>query len=352
MGNETGTQFDFSTPLEKIQEFFQRGEGQVMDFAVNRFIWNYYTGWNKVTAFPVDIDVEASSYCNLLCDHCFRQYMDMKEKAYMDFDLYKRMVDEGAQYELYTIKFSMRGEPTLHKNIVDMVRYAKEKGINEVWINTHGGQLTEELAEGLIDAGLDWLTVSFDGLGKIYESIRIPLKYEESLERLRMVRRIRDRKGLRKPVLKVQSLWSAIRHNPKEYVDLMHSIVDKVSYNPDMNFKEISLIPDPNFRCPRLWQRIAVTSEGDVLRCPSDFEKEGVLGNLSGRTLKSFWDGEQQEVRDKHLTGRKDEDEVCRKCHHGAKKVAKTVEVDGQEIAGGDYNYKKEFKGHGITGKV
>jgi radical SAM protein with 4Fe4S-binding SPASM domain len=166
-----------------------------------------------------------------------------------------------------------------------------------------------------------------------------------------MFREMRDKKGGSKPVLKVQTLWSAIKHNPDEYLDLMHSIVDKVSYNPDMNFKEISLVPDPDFCCPRLWQRIAITSEGDVLRCPSDFEKDNVLGNLQGRTIKSFWDKEMEDVREKHRTGRKDEDLVCRKCHHGAKKVLKDIEVEGHVIHGGDYNYVKEFKGHGLVGK-
>lgn len=351
MGNETGTQCDVASNIGKINDFFQRGQKQLMDFANNRLQWNYYPYWRKLPEFPLNIDIEASSYCNLKCNHCFRQYMDMKEKHYMDMDLYKKLIDECGRYGLYTLKFSMRGEPTLHPEIIKMVSYAKEKGIKEVWINTHGGQLTPKLAEGLIDAGLDWLTVSFDGLGEIYESIRIPLKYDESIEKLKMFREVRDRKGRNKPVLKVQTLWSAIRHDPDEYISVMTPIVDKISYNPDMNFKNISLIPDPDFVCPRLWQRIAITSEGDMLRCPSDFEKDNVLGNIKNRTIKSFWDDEQEKVRKKHLAGRKDEDVVCRKCHHGAKKVGKVVEIGGKKLHAGDYSYSQEFKGHGLAGK-
>ena len=57
-----------------------------------------------------------------------------------------------------------------------------------------------------------------------------------------------------------------------------------------MNLEEIDVVSDPNFVCPRLWLRLAITSEGDVLKCPSDFEKDEVMGNLKHTTLKKVWD--------------------------------------------------------------
>ena len=238
-------------------------------------------------------------------------YMPIGENDFMDFEMYKKIVSECGRRGLFTLKFSMRGEPLLHPDIVEMVAFAKAHGVKEVWINTNGGPLTEEIARGLLKSGVDWITMSFDGLGKEYESIRIPLKYEESLEKLKMLRRLRDE--LKAPtLLNVQSIWSAIKDDPEKYINLMKSIVDRVAYNPDMNFKEYILVPDDQFICPRLWQRICITSSGNYLKCPSDFQMEEILGNVQDYTVKEAWDILQEKQRQLHLAKRKKESGVSR----------------------------------------
>ena len=101
----------------------------------------------KYKIYPVSFKycIEASSTCELKCDHCFRQYMDMRENRFMKFDLYKKIIDECASYGLFTLKFSMRGELHLIKNYLKSC-LRKDK---EVWINTHGANLNEEFTTKL-----------------------------------------------------------------------------------------------------------------------------------------------------------------------------------------------------------
>ena len=274
--------------------------------------------------------------------------MNIGENDLMPLDMYKKIVKECGNYGLFTLKLSMRGEPLMHPDIVEMVKYAKEQGIKEVWINTNGGLLTEKLARGLIKVGVDWITVSFDGLGRMYESIRRPLKYEDSINKLRMLRRIRDELGAN-TMLNVQSIWSAIRDDPDEYITLMKSIVDRVAYNRDMSFKETIFVPDDNFVCPRLWQRICITSKGNYLKCPSDFQMEEILGNAKDYSVKEAWDILQGQQRQRHLSGRKKESAVCNKCHHGAKKKRANVNIEGHKREDFTYDYSKEFTGSGLN---
>ena len=112
--------------------------------------------------------------CQIKCTHCFRQYMDVQENDFMPLEMYKKIVKECGEHGLFTLKFSMRGEPLLHPDIVEMVSFAKRSGVKEVWINTNGGAITEKLARGIIGAGVDWITMSFDGLGANYEAVRVP----------------------------------------------------------------------------------------------------------------------------------------------------------------------------------
>lgn len=347
----TNTHFSTESGWEAFRHELKRSRGKRIAYLANRWQWNRWP-LKKVPSFPLNVDIEVSSKCQIACDHCFRQYMDIREDQYMDLDLYKKIVRECGEGGLFTLKFSMRGEPLMHPDIVEMVAYAKQQGIREVWINTNGGTLTEKLAEGLMKAKVDWITVSFDGLREVYESVRRPLKYDTQIERLRLLRKMRD---LYNPncVLNVQSLWSAIKDNPDEYVDLMKGIVDKVGVYPDMNFEEIILTPDDSFVCPRLWQRIAITSTGAFLKCPSDFEMEEVLGNARDYTVKQAWDVLQGRQRELHQTGHKKDSNVCQKCHHGAKKsVAKKEEASVKGVEMHQYDYKKEFGGFGSADRV
>lgn len=335
--SETLVQFSCETRGEYLRNEWRRGRGKLLAYAANRYAWSTYPRKRKVAPFPLNIDIEASSVCQLKCTHCFRQYMDIGENGFMPLDLYRSIVEECGRHGLFTLKFSMRGEPLLHPDIVEMVRLAKAAGIKEVWINTNGGALTEKLARGIIGAGVDWVTMSFDGLGEHYEAVRIPLKYEESLEKLRTLRRVRDELGAN-TLLNVQAIWSSIQHDPQAYIRLMKGIVDRVAYNPDMHFDHNTSVPDPDFVCPRLWQRLCITSTGNYLKCPSDFMMQEVLGNAREMGVKQAWDELQGRQRRLHLEGRRLESPVCSVCHHGAKKRKVTVALDGEQRQ--DYTYE------------
>ncbi len=334
--SETNVQFSCETFFEYVQNELRRSRGKRWAYLVNRYQWTQYPKHRKVPSFPLNIDIEVSSKCQIKCVHCFRQYMDIRENDFMPLEMYKKIVKECGEHGLFTLKFSMRGEPLLHPDIVEMVDFAKRSGVKEVWINTNGGVITEDLARGLMRANVDWITMSFDGLGEHYEKIRTPLKYEDSLAKLKILRKVRDELGAN-TLLNVQSIWSAIEHDPMAYISLMKSIVDRVAYNPDMHFDHINCVPDPKFVCPRLWQRLCITSKGNYLKCPSDFQMREVLGHVDQYGVKEAWDTLQGAQRKQHLAGKRLQSQVCAECHHGA--IKKEVEVTLGETTRTDASY-------------
>lgn len=346
--SETLVQFSCENNLEYLRNELRRGRGKLFSYLLNRYQWKNYPAKRKVARFPLNVDIEVSSKCQIKCDHCFRQYMDIGESDLMPLEMYKKIAEECGRYGLFTLKFSMRGEPLLHPDIVEMVDYAKRSGVKEVWINTNGGNLTEDMVHDLMLAGVDWITMSFDGLGAMYESVRKPLKYEESLKKLKMMRRVRDELGAN-TLLNVQTIWSAIKEDPETYISLMKGIVDRVAYNPDMTFQESTMVPDDAYICPRLWQRLCITSTGRYLKCPSDFMMEEILGTVAEYTVKEAWDILQERERQRHLNGCKKESRVCSKCHHGAKKVPQKLKLAGSEHHDFTYERHKAFNGHGLN---
>jgi radical SAM protein with 4Fe4S-binding SPASM domain len=346
--SETRVQTTYESRSEHWRNQWRRARGKLVPYAWFKLRWSRFPAWRITPGFPLNVDIEVSSVCNLRCDHCFRQYMDIGENHLMPMETFRTIARECGRWGLFTLKFSMRGEPTLHPELPEMVAFAKAQGVREVWINTHGGNVSEELAGRLLAARPDWITVSFDGLGEMYESIRKPLKYQESLAKLKILRQARDRLSPR-TILNVQSLWSAVQEDPEAYLAVMRPLVDRVAFNADMNFQEIMLVPDDDFVCPRLWQRLAITSRGSYLKCPSDFRMQEVMGNVAETTIKEAWDQAQGRNRLRHLAGRKRESAVCQECHHGARKVPRLVHTDRQDLGTFGIEYQKRFSGVGLN---
>jgi len=87
--SETLVQYTKENIRQLIRNNIKRGQGKLLPYMINRFQWTYFPKLKIVPRFPLNIDIEVSSRCNLACDHCFRQYMDIKENQLMDAGTYK-----------------------------------------------------------------------------------------------------------------------------------------------------------------------------------------------------------------------------------------------------------------------
>jgi len=82
-----------------------------------------------VQIFPVYL-------CNFKCVYCIFSAQAARrgfisDKAVMDLDLYKKCIDDIAQFpgKVKVLRFVGIGEPLLHKNIVEMIKYAASKNV-------------------------------------------------------------------------------------------------------------------------------------------------------------------------------------------------------------------------------
>jgi uncharacterized radical SAM superfamily Fe-S cluster-containing enzyme len=87
--------------------------------------------------------IEVTSNCNLRCPMCFAE--SGPGGTHVDFETYTRMVDRYVHLEgeADVVQIS-GGEPTIHPDIVRMVRYAYEQPIAAVMINTNGVRLAHD----------------------------------------------------------------------------------------------------------------------------------------------------------------------------------------------------------------
>ena len=105
-----------------------------------------------------------TEYCNFSCPYCrglkSEIYGERKLKQ-LSLDEIKTNINYWCENEpLENIRFS-GGEPTLHKDIVEIISYAKSKGINRIAISTNGSNKIG-LYKKLIDAGCNDFSISLD----------------------------------------------------------------------------------------------------------------------------------------------------------------------------------------------
>ena len=138
--------FELDTP-ERIKEFHKKlATGWEQEYEDYRRLWVELPKKREIREYPLLVDLELSSVCNLKCPMCYTitdEFKSKVKKGFMDFELFKKIVDEIAG-KVFSIRLSLRGEATLHKNFMECIEYAKSKGIKEVSTLTHGGNLDLE----------------------------------------------------------------------------------------------------------------------------------------------------------------------------------------------------------------
>lgn len=282
----------------------------------NRFQWFHYPKWNYVAPFPLHVDFEASSRCNLSCPMCFRHHFD-NEQAFMDMDfaLYRKGIDECARHGLYSIRLSWRGESTLNPTLLDMIRYAREAGIKEVSFLTNGSALTEEFSMGLIHAGLDYITISVDGLDEVYNTLRSPLDFQTTRDNIARLFSLKERHGGGFPKVKVQGIYEYFKEEIHAYYETFAPITDNISFNVKHDYELRNVDQEDNLFCPYLWQRITVTASGLIPLCISDWDLDVPLGDLNTDSIEEVWLGERmQGLRELHLRNERLQLAPCQKC--------------------------------------
>lgn len=339
---------NYSMDTKVREDLFEqyRGEGWESEYAAYRRGWSYYPQNQIVSDYPLLVDIELSSLCNLQCPMCYTitdEFKNQVDTTRMDWNLFCKIIDEIAG-KVPAIRLSLRGEATLHKKFIECIKYAKDKGIKEVSTLTHGGKLTLPFFEKMVSAGIDWITISVDGVGETYEKIRKPLKFNDLVSKIELMNEYKKIKGLHRPVIKIQGIWPAIKDDPEGYYKTFEPISDLVAFNPlidylgnDQNIQYLE-----NFTCPQQYQRLVIGADGLVMKCSNDEENREIIGDIKMETVHDIWHGNpmnairQQQKISRGFMG----SAICRKCYLPRKTSDEPAEVNGRTFVVKNYVFR------------
>lgn len=316
-------------------------------------IWNaakllssfYLTKWTGKPiqwGLPMTISIEPTTACNLRCPECpsgLRAFT--RPTGNLKKDFFRNSIDELHKHLLYLI-FYFQGEPYINPNFLEMVKYAKDKGIYTI-TSTNGHFLNDENARKTIESGLDRMIISVDGTTQeTYENYRKAGKLETVLQGARNV--VKWKKELKSSTPHIIFQFLVVKPNEHQ-IDDIYRLADEIGID-EVKLKTAQvyeyeqgneLIPtiekysrykknkDGTYsvknkllnHCWKLWHACVITWDGMVVPCCFDKDAIHRLGDMKQQSFKEIWQGESyQQFRTKLLKGR-DQIDICKNCTEG-----------------------------------
>jgi MoaA/NifB/PqqE/SkfB family radical SAM enzyme len=278
--------------------------------------WVSYPKDDVVTDFPLHLDIETQTMCNLRCTMCYQSFDTVKPKQ-MSMEMFLRIMREAQEHGLYACKLQLRNEPLLDDRIVDFIRIAKFHGILDVMMNTNATMLTEKLSQDLIRSGLDTIIFSVDGYTKeVYESIRKGSDFDKVVRNIRYFTDWKRDLGFTHPHIIIRTI-KRDDIDFDEYTKFWYDYADAI-----VEFKCMDLKPPedmhvyPDFCCEELWHRLSILADGSIVPCCNAAVGNKVyepLGNINNMSIHDAWK-KAEYLRDLHRQHRSDHLLMCRMC--------------------------------------
>lgn len=137
--------------------------------------------------FPLSIEIEITKRCNWNCKFCYNvwKYSSNKSDIYdLNFKSYKKIIDEAVDNGCLTVRLS-GGEPTLHPQFKEFVKYASDKGLN-IALFTNGSNISDEMIDFYKLNNIRTILISLHGLEKQHEQLTsVQGSYKTTLEVLK-----------------------------------------------------------------------------------------------------------------------------------------------------------------------
>lgn len=286
---------------------------------------------------PMILFVDPASVCTFKCKFCPTGNPQLikstrRWQGRMDFDLYKKIIDDLDAFDepLKVLRLYKEGEPLLNKHFADMIRYAKaSSAVKYVDTTTNGYLLNPEKTREILDAGLDRINISVDGMSdqQFLEFTGVRVNFEKFVEN---IRDLYEAKGDCEVCIKIAGDFMSEEEKAR-FFDTFGDSSDRIFVEnvapcwPEFDVEDrlgVQItkgiydqpIGDVN-TCPYIFYSISVNSDGSVSLCFLDWAHKLLVGDVREQSLKEIWEGDtlfQHQID--HLQGKRKENPVCGQC--------------------------------------
>lgn len=300
------------------------------------------------TPFSVHIDV--CSYCNFKCSFCFQaDTLGKKEKDFphgmMKMDLFKKTVDDLKDFpdRIKKIKIGNHGEPTMHPDLPKHIKYARDSNVADIIeVFTNGSKLNPKLNRELVDAGLQRINISLEGLSseRYLKVAKAKINWDEFLENIKDLYDYSRKNGDLVIYVKVvnnaselngQTVFSLSEDEKTYFYKTFGNIADEVyiekivpqwaeTQEDKQNELEYTGMYDQKTVkykkvCPFIFMYLHINHDGIVSPCTLDWPREVAIGDASKNTASEIWHGKKlKDLQIAQLKGERDQIKFCKDC--------------------------------------
>ena len=312
------------TKAEEIFCNFQTDNKKIIEYLIFRYKFRYSSQKKFAFAYPLYLLIEPVSTCNLRCPFCFQTDKSFTKKPFMgvmDFELFKKVVDEANDIGVRAITLGSRGEPTLHKKFADMISYISSKeNIFEIKINTNATFLTKEVSRAILENKVNQVVISGDHYIKDeYERLRLGSNFDEVVSNVDLLYNMR-KKDFPNSIteIRISGVDNEKNLNREAYKNFWIKRADHVVAQYPLerwNTYENEITEDLYDPCEYLWDRMYVWFDGKVNPCDADYKSYLSYGNVNENTISDIWNGNTiNKLREDHLNRKRTQIEPCNKC--------------------------------------
>ena len=317
-----------SLPINKHVEMFilknQKDPIKIIKYLIFRYKF-YIAGKNKINlGYPPYLLIEPVSACNLRCPFCFQTDKSFTKKPFMgviDFEFFKNVIDQANDLETGAITIASRGEPTMHKKIIEMLEYINTKeNIFEVKLNTNGTFLNDKICHAVFKNNVTQIIISSDHyIKEDYERLRLGSNFEKVVENVDLLFNIREKfypNSLTE--IRISGVDNERNLNREKFRDFWIKRCDHVSAGyPLERWNTYENEPDINTKdpCENLWDRMYIWFDGKVNPCDADYKSYLSYGSAKEYSLKELWNNKIiSKTRNQHLNNDRTKINPCDRC--------------------------------------
>jgi radical SAM protein with 4Fe4S-binding SPASM domain len=266
---------------------------------------------------PKEVIIETSDVCNLKCKFC--PTLTGEGHGFMDFETFKGLVDR-IDFPCTVLPWFL-GEPTMNKELGDMMRYMNEKG-QRYYLTTNGTIWHNEAFDAMLgpDSTAYQIIFSLDGLfPETAEAARPGTKFskveDNILTFMYKKNALKSKIDIGIKLCHRGQDWEEIEHFIQTW--LLHEEIDFVAVGKALT--EINDVSMRQFYCRYLDNFMVIRMNGDLVPCcyhsGAINDRLLPLGNVfdSDKPLSGIYNSDSYErLREGHRT--RDYPEPCDKC--------------------------------------
>lgn len=282
---------------------------------------NQSARWNMpFAARPKYIQLETVTKCNAKCEFCPQNEI-LRDPARMPEATWKKIVDDTRGLGI-TYRPFLTNEPFVDNRMPEIVRYIKSNDPTAtVEFNTNGELVTEQLSMDLLEAGVDIMRFSIDGLSReTYEPSRLGINYDRVMKRTQRFLELWDEGGYRDKVFTELRMIEVPEntHEIEDYKNFWGPKCSEVLTTQLYQWPWTGQLRDDVVKkpCLKVLDEMFFYSNGNATICCWDVHERAVIGNVLEQSVQEIWESYAASCLRATLNdGRRDLIHLCSRCN-------------------------------------